>query len=121
MERRVMTHVRRLHEGQRRALLLATLGLALLDYRARPPVVVALHRWLDSWAGIGLIERGMARQDYDLSLTRYASEGWRATFYTSGKEHSPTASTGSAWEPTPWRAVQGAAWDALRRAEWSAP
>ena len=25
------------------------------------------------------------------------------------------SATGSAWEPTPWRAVQGAARDALRR------
>ena len=31
-------------------------------------------------------------------------------------EHSPTSSTGSAWEPTPWRAVQGAVRDALRKA-----
>ncbi len=49
----------------------------------------------------------MAHQGYDLSLSRYADEGWRATFYNTDKEHSYTASTGSAWEPTPWRAVQG--------------
>jgi hypothetical protein len=49
------------------------------------------------------------------SLTRYDNRGWRATFYTTGIEHSPTSATGSAWEPTPWRAVQGAARDALRR------
>ena len=29
-------------------------------------------------------------------------------------EHSPTGATGTAWEPTPWQAVQGAAWEALR-------
>ena len=57
----------------------------------------------------------MARQGYDLSLTRYANEGWRATFYTSGKEHSATSASGSAWQPTPWRAVQGAAWETLRK------
>jgi hypothetical protein len=33
-----------------------------------------LHEWLDSWSGIGVIERGMARQGYDLQLTRYANE-----------------------------------------------
>jgi hypothetical protein len=55
----------------------------------------------------------MARQGYDLSLTRYANEGWRATFYVTGREHSATGATGSAWEPTPWRAVQGAAWEAM--------
>jgi hypothetical protein len=40
-----------------------------------------------------------------------------AHLYTTGMEHSPTSATGSAWEPTPWRAVQGAARDALRKRE----
>jgi hypothetical protein len=30
----------------------------------------------------------------------------RATFYVSWMEHSATAATGTAWEPTPWAAVQ---------------
>jgi hypothetical protein len=42
--------------------------------------------------------------------------GWRATFYVTGIEHSLTADTASAWEPTTWRAVQVAAREALRRA-----
>jgi hypothetical protein len=95
-------------------LLLVTLEAARVN--ADAPVVVALHAWLDSWRGIGAVERGMAHQGYDLQLTRYDNRGWRATFYTTGIEHSPTSATGSAWEPTPWRAVQGAARDALRRA-----
>src|SRR2546426_2868290 len=37
----------------------------------------------------------------------------RATFYVTGTEHSVTSATASAWEPTPWRAVQHAAWKAL--------
>ena len=74
-----------------------------------------LRTWLDSW-GIGRIAVGMARQGYNLQLTQYADRGWRATFYTTGMEHSPTSATGTAWERTPWRAVQGAARDALRRA-----
>jgi len=40
----------------------------------------------------------MARQSYDLQLTRYNDRGWRATFYTTGMEHSPTSATGTAWE-----------------------
>src|SRR5262249_6868062 len=40
---------------------------------------------------------------------------WRATFYTTGMEHSPTSATGTAWEPTPWHATQRAAWEALHR------
>jgi Protein of unknown function (DUF1566) len=51
----------------------------------------ALRTWLDSWAGIGRIAAGMARQGYDLQLTRYDERGWRATFYTTGMEHSPTS------------------------------
>jgi len=51
---------------------------------------------------------------------RSAARGWRATFYPSGIEHSITSATASAWEPTPWRAVQGAARDALRQASLGA-
>jgi hypothetical protein len=39
--------------------------------------------------------------------------GWRATFYTTGMEHSPTSATGTGSERTPWHAVQGAARQAL--------
>jgi len=56
----------------------------------------------------------MARQGYDLQLARYDERGWRATFYPTGMEHSITSATASAWERTPWHAVQGAARDALR-------
>lgn len=74
-----------------------------------------LRGWLSSWRGIGLVASGMARQGYDLSLTRYADFGWRATFYVTGREHSPTGATGSAFEVTPFRAVQVAAWETLTR------
>jgi hypothetical protein len=60
----------------------------------------------------------MVRQGYDLELRRYGEEGWRATFYPAGREHSAVVS--SAWEPTPWRAVQHAAWEALVKAERAA-
>ena len=56
----------------------------------------------------------MAHQGYDLQLMRYDARGWRATFYTTGMEHSMTSATASAWEPTPWPAVQGAVRAALR-------
>ena len=32
-------------------------------------------------------------------------------------EHSPTSATGTAWERTPWRATQRAAWEALKKAD----
>jgi hypothetical protein len=50
----------------------------------------ALRTWLDSWSDIGHVAVGMARQGCDLQLTRYDEKGWRATFYTTGMEHSPT-------------------------------
>ena len=53
---------------------------------------------------------GMHRQGFDLQLTQYDERGWRATFYTTGMEHSPTSATGTGWERTPWHATQRAAW-----------
>jgi hypothetical protein len=52
----------------------------------------------------------MHRQGYDLQLTRYDEKGWRATFYMTGMEHSPTSATGTGWERTPWHATRRAAW-----------
>lgn len=100
-------------ESRRRALLVAALGFALLPPESAPPPVAALHAWLSTWPGIGHLSHGMARQGYDLSLTRYDGLGWRATFYATGMEHSATSATGSAFESTPFRAVQAAAWRAL--------
>ena len=51
----------------------------------------------------------MHRQGYDLQLTQYDDRGWRATFYTTGMEHSPTSATGTGWERTPWRDAAGGA------------
>jgi len=98
-------------------LLLVTLEAARVN--ADLPVLGALRSWLDSWRGIGDVERGMARQGYDLQLTRYDEKGWRATFYTTGMEHSITSTTASAWERTPWHATQRAAWEALKKADLS--
>lgn len=55
--------------------MLAALGFLRLEGR-RPPVLDALHRWLDTWRGIGDVAAGMARQGYDLQLTRYDERGW---------------------------------------------
>ena len=46
---------------------------------------------------------GLPRPSYDRSLLR--REGLARDVYVTGLEHSPTGATGSAWEPTPWRAV----------------
>ena len=99
--------------AHRRSLLNAALSFARLEPRA--PELHALHCWLDTWRGIGDVAAGMHRQGYDLQLTEYDERGWRATFYSSGMEHSATSATGSAFEPAPWTAVQRAAWEALTR------
>ena len=101
-------------EGVGRPMRIDALGLGM-KADPMPPGLVALHRWLDSWAGIGLIEHGMARQDFDLSLTRYAGH-WGATFYATGREHS--LSQGFNWQARPWSAVEQAAWAALHKAAY---
>ena len=96
-------------------LLRAALGFSTLNLPSYDGALHALRSWLDSWSGIGHITVDMARHGYDLQLTRYDEKGWRATFYTSGMEHSPTSATGTGWERTPWHATQRAAWEALKK------
>jgi len=69
---------------QRGRFLIAALGFAGLRSTPSHPALHALHRWLDTWRGIGDVAVGMARQGYDLQLTRYDEQGRRATFYMSG-------------------------------------
>ena len=75
--------------------MFATLGFAALPRipADMAPVFQGLHRWLDSWRGIGDLVTGMNRQAYDLELTQYP-DGWRCTFFVTGREHSLTPSTG---------------------------
>ena len=80
---------------QRGQLLRAGLGFAGLPRPSYDRALWALRFWLDSGSGIGHVVVGMARQCYDLQLTRYDERGWRATFYTTGMEHSPTSATGT--------------------------
>jgi hypothetical protein len=98
---------------RRRRLLRCALVAALLPPRA--PELALVHRWLDSWSGVGSIAAGAQRQGWDLQLTAYGDGHWRATFYVTGMAHSNVG--GSAWERTPWRAVQRAAWAAIERAD----
>ena len=81
--------------GSRRALLVTALGFVGCDATLPDPTVEILRSWLSSWRGLGLVGR--------------------ATFYVSGREHSPTGASGSAFETTPFRAVQAAAWETLAR------
>ena len=105
--------------ARRGRLLYVALGFLGLDVppAVQPSGLRALHAWLDTWHGIGLIAHGLARQDRDLSLTRYRDR-WGATVFVTGMEHSIVQ--GSGWQATPWEAVQQAAFQALHRGRyWS--
>ena len=63
---------------QRGRLMRAALGFAGLAHPPYDHALWALRTWLDSWTGIGRIAVGMARQGFDLQLTRYDERGWLA-------------------------------------------
>jgi hypothetical protein len=87
--------------------------LAAVLVRDKAPELRLGREWPDSWSGIGLIIAGMTHQGWGVQLTAYAARDWRPNFLPVGIAHSIVG--GSAWEPTPWRAVQRAAWAGLRR------
>jgi len=70
-----------------------------------------LYQWLDPWTGLGLVVVGVARQGYRLSLSHIPDDEWRAYFMASAM----FAPAGFGVAPTPWRAVQRAAWEAVKR------
>ena len=87
----------------------AALGFTAIHWHGPiPPAAIALATWLDSWRGVGAVVAGMRRLGYDVEMKQFG-EHWRANFRMRGDEHVG----GSAWEDTPWRSVQGAAWAAL--------
>jgi len=62
---------------QRGQLLRAAVGFAGCSMPSYDRALHALRTWMDSWAGIGHVAVGTARQGYDLQLTRYDEKGWR--------------------------------------------
>ena len=86
-------------------------ALGFLELAPRAPELRLLHRWLDTWTGLGLIVVGVERRGLRFSLTHIAEDEWRATFMA----HPMFAPNGFGVAPTPWRAVQQAAWAALKR------
>jgi hypothetical protein len=96
------------HLDARGRRLRATLGFLRLPPRA--PELRLLHRWLDSWQGVGLITVGVERQGMRLSLSHITENEWRAQFMGESQLVAPR---GFGVAPMPWRAVQLAAWAAL--------
>jgi hypothetical protein len=110
------------HPGmnRRRFLVTSLVGalarpLAAVLVQAKAPELALIHGWLHNWHGVALLALGLHRIGYDLDLRQYGDGHWRATFYVTGIAHSILG--GSAWEPTVWRAIQRAGWDALQHAE----
>ena len=89
--------------------LRAALAAVLVPDNA--PELRLVREWLGNWSGLGLIVAGMVHQGWDLQLSTYAERDWRANFFPVSIAHSIVG--GSAREPTPWRAVQRAAWAAV--------
>jgi hypothetical protein len=78
--------------AQRRRVLFTMLTTLGFRYPpgSEPAVIAGIRQYLGGWVGIGRIEAGMARQGFDLELTPYDAQGWRATFYPEGRIHSAT-------------------------------
>ena len=96
-----------LEANPRLASLRAALGFLQLPPRAAE--LRLLHRWLDTWTGVGLIVVGVERQGLRFSLSHLAEGEWRAYFMKSPM----FAPAGFGVAPTAWQAVQRAAWAAV--------
>jgi hypothetical protein len=96
----------------RRPIFEAALGFLLLEPNRGE--LGLLHRWLDTWTGIGHVIVGMKRQGYEVSLGDHGGQ-WIAVFYEGHGGYETLRAAGTAQEPTPWCAVQRAAWEALMK------
>jgi hypothetical protein len=88
-------------------------AVAAMLVKAHAPELELMHRWLDSWSGIGLVVVGMTHQGFQVSLGEHGAGQWIAVFYRGRGGHEPVTAAGTAQAATPWRAVQGAAWAAV--------
>ena len=89
--------------------VIAALGFAQLPSQA--PELQLLHRWLDTWSGLGDITVGMARRGYRLSLSHIGPREWWAVFAT----HPQWTPAGYGVTPMPWTAMQRPTWAAVLR------
>src|SRR5262249_29279206 len=94
---------------ERHALLYA--ALVCTRVTSSEPDTLMVRRWLNSWVVVGLVVVGVARHGYGLSLT-HDRNGWLAILHRSHVLY-PWVGQILHWWPTPWRAVQDAAWRAL--------
>jgi hypothetical protein len=69
-------------QPDRRLVNLRT-ALDFLQLPARAPELRLLHRWLDSWTGLGLVVVGVERHGLRFSLSHIGEHEWRAYFMSS--------------------------------------
>jgi hypothetical protein len=90
-----------------------------LGFRRVAPLTSArtgLAAWLDSWEGVRAIAMALRAEHQALTLESRAGDGWTAVFRYVGPTQLPKAApSGLATGPTPWLAVQWAAWMVARR------
>jgi hypothetical protein len=79
-------------------------ALAAVLVRDHAPELALVHRWLDSWAGVGLIVVGMQHQGLQVSLGEHGSGQWIAVFYSGSGGHHTITAAGTAQASTPWGA-----------------
>src|SRR5258705_13650750 len=63
--------------SQSRRNLAATLGFLQIEPRA--PELLVLHRWPTTWRCVGILTNGLHRTGYDLHVSQYGDDTWRAT------------------------------------------
>jgi hypothetical protein len=79
-------------------------ALGFLQLLPLAPELLLLHRWPDTWTGLGLIVVGVERQGL-----RFSSEPHRREQVAGGFMSNPMfAPAGFGVAPTPWRGVQRA-------------
>ena len=79
-----LTHMRDEVAATAAARRLRAALVAVLVNVDEAPELALVHRWLDSWRGVGLLAVGLHRVGYDRHLTQYGDGHWRATFYVTG-------------------------------------
>ena len=84
-------------------------ALGFLQLPPRAPELQLLHSWLDSWIGVGDIVDGMRRLGYGAEFRQYP-QGWRVSVRRVSVD--PIMGSGSA--APAWKAMQEAAWAAVK-------
>src|SRR2546428_630148 len=94
-------------------VLRAALGFLALE--PRESELRLLHRWLDSWRGIGDVVVGMKRLGYEVSLGDHGAGQWIAGFYQGHGGLSPLGAAAAWRRPTPRMAGHREELDALAK------